>query len=79
MKIYFTYRKRDKIFQQEHEVVKLHRKGNDFNVFLKNKNGTIYPSFWLSDCGKNVGYVMFYKFSKRQMKIAQMKIAQRKW
>jgi hypothetical protein len=71
MKIYFTYRKKGKIFQLEYEVEKLHRRGNDFIVFLKNKNGTIYPSFWLSDCGTEKMHVMFYKFSKRQMKIVQ--------
>ena len=52
MKIYLTHGKRGKIFQQEHKVEKLNRRGNDFIVYLKNKNGTIYPTF-LSDYGNN--------------------------
>lgn len=80
MKIYFTNSKKGKVFQQEYEVAKLHREGDDFVVYLKPKiEGAIYPAFWLSSCGKNVGYAMFYKFSKMQMKIVQMKIVQRKW
>jgi hypothetical protein len=72
MKIYYTHSKKGKIFQLEYEVEKLHRRGNDFIVYLKSKNGiTSYPAFWLSDCVKNVESAMFYKFSKRQMKIVQ--------
>ena len=72
MKIYLTHRKKGKIFQQEYEVEKLHRSGNDFIVYLKSKTGiTSYPAFWLSDCGKQAEKSMFYKFSKRQMEIIQ--------
>lgn len=73
MKIYFTHSKKGKIFQQEYEVEKLHRRGKDFIVYLKSKNGirASYPAFWLSNCGKQAALCFFYKFSKRQMKIAQ--------
>lgn len=72
MKIYFTHSKKGKIFQQEYEVENLHRRGKDFIVYLKSKNGiTSYPAFWLSGCGKNVEHAMFYEFSKRQKKIVQ--------
>lgn len=72
MKIYFTHSKKGKIFQQEYGVEKLHRRGNDFIVYLKSKNGiTSYPAFWLSACGGKAEAAMFYKFSKRQMKIVQ--------
>ena len=68
MKIYLTHSMKGKIFQLEHKVEKLQRRGNDFIVYLKNKNGTIYPTF-LSDYGNNTA--IFYKFSKRQKKIVQ--------
>lgn len=71
MKIYFTFKKRGKIFQQEYEVEKLRRSGNDFVVYLKSKTGiTTYAAFLLSDCGQ-IKKRMFYKFSKRQMEIIQ--------
>lgn len=72
MKIYFTYSKKGKIFQQEREIEKLCSRGNDFIFYLKSKNEiSSYPAFWLSDCGKQAENAMFYKFSKRQKKIVQ--------
>jgi hypothetical protein len=60
------------MFQQEREVEKLCNRGNDVIFYLKPKNEiSSYPAFWLSDCGTEKMHVMFYKFSKRQMKIAQ--------
>ena len=72
MKIYLTHSKKDKIFQQEYEVEKLQRSGNDFVVYLKSKTRiTSYPAFWLSCCGTQAENTMFYKFSKKQMEIIQ--------